>query len=430
MLVTIAIYLCLLSFLTYLLVVFYGIVRHKRSELRKLSFIATIFFALTPALSLTNTLLRDPEPFLTSGANWVRNHGFGVIVDRLEKWKYSAPPSQYAATELSLNGDTGLGNESSSTTTTLELMSSAVTTNSPIAASTIPPETMQVTPQEPTDTTQTTTTTLPYSPAPLGPIVTPTLEGEAEWQVVSRDEESPVVWATSLRPLENFPSVTLTAVALHRDRLRFALHNGYELPGGSWLFGSQLLNSEMYVPVAAFNGGFRFEHIDGGYFTEGVEVEPLAAGEATLAIDPDGKLHLGEWGTDLAPTENWVSVRQSLPLIVRDGSNMVTGTWAGLWGVDHGNVTYVFRSGVCETGGGDFLYFVADDVDAALFAEAAINLGCSNAMQLDINGNWPQFAIVENFDEGLILKLMDRRMSYTQRYAEGSKKDFIGVYRR
>ena len=50
-------------------------------------------------------------------------------------------------------------------------------------------------------------------------------------------------------------------------------------------------------------------------------------------------------------------------------------------------------------------------------------------MQLDINGNWPQFALVERPEpDSVKLALIDRRMSNPYRYLDGAKKDFIGVY--
>ena len=65
--------------------------------------------------------------------------------------------------------------------------------------------------------------------------------------------------------------------------LRAGLFNGSELPGGSWARGDRIPGELYPAAVAAFNGGFRFEHIKGGYYTEGRMVKPLRDGDATLA---------------------------------------------------------------------------------------------------------------------------------------------------
>ena len=364
---------------------------------------------LLPTVSLIWTLSTDSDPLLGSGANWARNHGFGGVVDRIELWAYSKPPSTVPAESLDLLQPTPV----------------STTVASPSTTSSLPPR------QNSAESTTTTTTVAPFAPEPLSPLISPVLDGEGEWVAVSTPEPEAKLWVTAIRPLVDYPSVTATVVVLDPSNLRFALHNGYELPGGSWETGPRLDTSVESHAVAAFNGGFRFEHIAGGYFTEGVEVEPLVDGEASFAIDQDGALHIGVWGRDINPDSNWLSVRQSLPPIVDAGENMVAGTWAELWGVDHGNVTFVFRSAICEGPSGELIYAVAGDVDGNLMAEVMISLGCETAMQLDINGNWPQFAIVNRLEDDKVrLSLIDRRMSNEYRYLDGAKKDFVGVYLR
>lgn len=380
-----------------------------RAGLRRM-FLVTLALGAAPTVSLSWTLITDPEPLLGSGANWARNHGLGRAVDRIETWRYSEPPSTIPADELDLALPTPVTTTAASTPTTTST-----------TAATGPSSTTEA---------PTTTTTL-YAPVALTPVVDPALDGEGLWQPLA-DPVSPArMWVAALRPLADYPSVTATVITIDQTDLRFVLHNGTELPGGTWEAGARLDTSPAAGAIAAFNGGFRFEHIDGGYVTEGVVVEPLVEGEATLAIDPDGRLHVGVWGDDLDPAADWASVRQSLPPIVHNGENMVRGTWAELWGVDHGNVTFVFRSAICLGPAGELIYAVAGDVDGALMADVMISLGCDTAMQLDINGNWPQFAAISGFgSDNPELVLVDRRMSNQWRYLNGSKKDFIGIYTR
>jgi hypothetical protein len=64
-----------------------------------------------------------------------------------------------------------------------------------------------------------------------------------------------------------------------------------------------------------------------------------------------------------------------------------------------------------------------------MLADVLVALGCRFAMQLDINGNWPQFAVFTGFgtDERRPV-LVDRRMEVPMRYLAGSKKDFVAVH--
>ena len=48
--------------------------------------------------------------------------------------------------------------------------------------------------------------------------------------------------------------------------------------------------------VAAFNSGFRFRHIDGGYYSEHRTAIPLVDGDASLVIDSNGRVDIGAVG--------------------------------------------------------------------------------------------------------------------------------------
>jgi hypothetical protein len=365
---------------------------------------------LVPAVSLGWTLATDPDPLLGSGANWVRNHHMGFVVDRVEQWRYKNPPSSEPAAQLNLAAEVTVPRFTR-----------------PVSTATSLPELPNV------DIGGSTTTTaapvIPFSPIDFAPVVEPALTNEGRWIPLTDRSVTVPMWVTAIRPLAEYPSVTATVVSIDTSTARFVLHNGTELPGGTWAAGPRLNLSADSGAIAAFNGGFRFEHIAGGYLTEGVEVRPLADGEAAIAINSQGELKIGVWGRDLTADGDWVSVRQSLRPIVDGGVNQARGTSQVQWGVDFGNVTYVFRSAICLKADGELLYAVAGDVDAVLMADVMISCGCELAMQLDINGNWPQFAVVSDVETGSPkVTLVDARMSNTGRYINGSKKDFIGIY--
>lgn len=180
------------------------------------------------------------------------------------------------------------------------------------------------------------------------------------------------------------------------------------------------------------NGGFRFEHIKGGYMTEGVTVKPLKQGDATLAVGKDGRITLGSLGREIKDDGSWISLRQNLILIVDNGKSQVSkgiseGVW---WGADYGNKVYVPRSAACVMPDNRLAYVLVGKVDATQLATALINLGCVKAMQLDINGHWPVFFTFAADAGGNVTgQFVDQRMGGDRnRYLTGSTKEFFAFF--
>ena len=100
------------------------------------------------------------------------------------------------------------------------------------------------------------------------------------------------------------------------------------------------------------------------------------------------------------------------------------------WGADYGREVYVNRSAVCELADGRLAYLLVGKVDAGQMAQSLINVGCVKAVQLDINGTWPNFfTFVHNADGSLQPVFLDRRMgSNTYRYLRKSAKEFFAFF--
>jgi hypothetical protein len=76
-----------------------------------------------------------------------------------------------------------------------------------------------------------------------------------------------------------------------------------------------------------------------------------------------------------------------------------------------------------------FAFVAVGNVNIRLLAETLVLLDCDVAMQLDINGTWPQFAVYSGFGSGdREGRLLDRRMGNRNRYLNKSTKDFFALY--
>lgn len=335
----------------------------------------------------------DDGDFTQRSANWARNHHLGMFVDKMEQWRYSKPPSTKPAEELDL----------------------AASTIS--VATTVPPSTT-IAPE------------LSVEPENLTPVVTPALPDEGVWKPIATTSDGKVVaWATSIRPLPDHASVVATFVTIDQESLTAGLFNGYELPGGSWINDSHLRGNQINSVIATFNGGFRFEHFRGGYFTEGKMLKELKDGEATFAISNEGKVLIGQYGRDMTNDGTWKTLRQNLPLVVDGGKDNVANNPGVYWGTDYHDTIYVLRSAVCQAKSGAVIYAIAGDVDINLLSQTLIVGGCERAMELDINGNWPRLITYTNLGsrdrKGV---LVDNRMETPDRYLLDSRKDYFAFF--
>lgn len=293
---------------------------------------------------------------------------------------------------------------------------------------------------EPTITSVASTDPAPAAPAaPVAPDSTSSTSSESPpgaegWRVLASTGAGHVIWGTTQRPIINHPEVVASYAVFDPTGLHAALFNGTQLPGGGpWVNGSRVSGAAEPALVAAFNGGFRFKHIRGGYFAEGHEIKPLLDGEATLAIRFDGWMTIGVYGKDLTNDGSWTSLRQNLPLIVDGGHEVVSvasepGVAHIYWGDDFGGVVRDLRSALCLRRDGRLMYAVVGPVDIDGLAAALVAAGCERAMELDINGSWPQFVTIDRSGPTSAGVGLDPRMAHLDRYLTGSSKDFIALF--
>jgi Phosphodiester glycosidase len=387
--------------------------------------------------SFGSFVLRDNGDTAAQRAvTWARNHRLGSIVDFAERTKYGKAPSKTAAGELALSTPSSVTPTTFAPTTTeapttLPPTTVAVTTTAPIAnsiATTVPPTT--TTTLAPT----TTTTTIPawlIPPANRAPFVEPALENEGVWRPLVAAGGHDVIWATAIRPLPDSPAVVGSFAIIDQTTTRAAMFNGTDIPGGKdWQLGNRVPKELQPMLLGAFNGGFRFEHIKGGYKNEGRSVKELKDGQGTVAVSKTGKISIGEFGRDIKDDGSWLSFRQNLPLLVDEGKSMVDARSDTWWGADYGNVLFVLRSSICQLADGRLMYGAVGKVDAKTLAQSLVNMGCQRAMQMDINGTWPTFhTFPVEADGAQHGNALDKRMGGSRdRYLTGSTREFFAFF--
>ena len=259
--------------------------------------------------------------------------------------------------------------------------------------------------------------------------------GEGRWHPFASTRSGPVLWATTVHPLAKQPDVIATYALFNPARVHAALFNGTVLPGGGpWNNGARVMPAAQPALLGAFNGGFLFKHIKGGYFTESRVVKPLIDGDATLAIGVDGRIVLGKYGRDLTNDGSWVSMRQNLPPVIDGGRQAVTtateqGSPFIYWGDDYGHVTLDRRSAICRRADGLLTYIVTERVDITGLANVLLAAQCDFAMELDINGSWPQFVSFTPSASGPPTAIgLTPTMTHLNRVITGSTKDFIALF--
>ncbi len=336
-------------------------------------------------------------------STWGRDHGLSPIIDWLESNVYDEPPSRAPAEELSL---------------------AVTTTTAPPTPST-----------EPTDTTDLVTTTTifrPPAPAPLATRFDPPLAGEGQWIPVAQASGTDAMWATSVRPLADYGGVVASVVVIDQTYLRAGLFNGNEQPRGDWQRDDHVPAELIPALTAAMNGGFRLEHSYGGYVTEGVVVQELVPGRATIGIDREGKITIGELGRDLFDDGSWLTLRQNIILMVDGGQSQVARSRQArvTWGAHATGDLFVNRSALCMLTDGRLAYVMAGKVNPTQMAEVLIGIGCDKAIQLDINAQWPNFTVFPHAADGTVVPFaVDRRMnSDGMRYIKRASKEFFAFF--
>lgn len=249
-------------------------------------------------------------------------------------------------------------------------------------------------------TTLPTATTNPetgWPPAPLVPLVTPSVEGEGKWYLLDKDPfvrttpgAPPPLVTTFLRADPGRSESRVYVVEWDPRQVELGMVPGTEEPqsatgeiGNGMIPRNPQLMSRL---VAAFNGGFQSTHGDFGMMVDHRMVVPPKPYAATIARLRDGSLGFGTWPYELATPPEFVSFRQNLtPLVGDDVFNPYGREWWG--GVPHDweDETHTVRSGLCLTREHFVAYFYATQIDHVRLGRAMLAARCNYGLHLDMN---------------------------------------------
>jgi Phosphodiester glycosidase len=145
--------------------------------------------------------------------------------------------------------------------------------------------------------------------------------------------------------------------------------------------------------AAAFNGGFKGIHGRYGMMVNGFTLLPPLPGLATVAIYRDGHVEIGVWGKEINRSDDMMAFRQNCPPLIENGqvNSALSLNNRTAWGYT-GNTDITWRTGIGITQDGRYLiYAVGNGTSAESLADAFLQAGAYQAMQLDINQFYAHF---------------------------------------
>jgi len=244
----------------------------------------------------------------------------------------------------------------------------------------------------------------------------------------------PAVFVTAFRSERAYPRIVAYVAWFDHTRTALALYPGrYEPPHAPVRGPMSVPHDQRWRLLATFNAGFT--HIDGnnGSSINGRTYEPLTDGLATLVGYRDGRVQIRTWTGGPNAGRNVVFARQSLPPIIRDGRLSSELDSSSKWGATLGNAVRVWRTGVGIDRRGNLLYAAANDQTVSTLARILQRAGAVQAMQFDINPEWPSLITYGHagHDHGLLpTKVVPNVMQPATRYLVPDDRDFFAVYRR
>ena len=269
-------------------------------------------------------------------------------------------------------------------------------------------------------------------PPRIKPVFAHALPGEGVWQVTGPAVGGrPPVLVTTFRTEVDYPQIVAYVAWFDHKRTALGFYPGrYEPPDAPVRGPMSVPYGQRWRLLATFNAGFT--HIDGnnGSAINGLQYEPLQDGLATLVGYRSGRVAIVTWhgGSNAGPTIAFA--RQSLPPIVENGRLNPNLNDGPQWGSTLGNAIRVWRTGVGIDRRGNLIYAAADYQTVTTLARILQRAGAVQAMQFDINPEWPSLITYEHHRGLIPVKVVPNVMQPATRYLVPDDRDFFAVYRR
>jgi hypothetical protein len=266
----------------------------------------------------------------------------------------------------------------------------------------------------------------------IKPVFSHPLPGEGVWaRTGPLIDGGAGVLVTTFRTEVDYPRIVAYVAWFDHTRTALAFYPGrYEPPSAPVRGPMSVPHDQRWRLLATFNAGFT--HIDGnnGSAINGMTYEPLQRGLATLIGYRDGRVAIKTWtgGPNPGPDVAWA--RQSLPPIVVDGRLSRALNDSSQWGATLGNAVRVWRTGVGIDRHGNLIYAAADYQTVITLAQILQRAGAVQAMQFDINPEWPSLITYQHYQGLLPTKIVPNAMQPATRYLVPDDRDFFAVYRR
>jgi hypothetical protein len=276
----------------------------------------------------------------------------------------------------------------------------------------------------------------PRAAAPWPPRIKPVfahpLPGEGVWaRTGPLIDGRPGVLVTTFRTELDYPRIVAYVAWFDHTRTALAFYPGrYEPPNAPVRGPMSVPYDQRWRLLATFNAGFT--HIDGnnGSAIDGLTYEPLQDGLATLIGYRDGRVAIRTWTGGPNPGRDVAWARQSLPPIIVDGKLSPALNDSSQWGATLGNAVRVWRTGVGVDRRGNLIYAAANDQTVITLAQILQRAGAVQAMQFDINPEWPSLITYQHYHGLLPTKNVPNLMQPATRYLVPDDRDFFAVYRR
>ena len=277
----------------------------------------------------------------------------------------------------------------------------------------------------------------PIIPATLASLAGSPVPGEGQWRVLEKVDGQPAVFGTFLRDA-TYTSYVNGIVSMDQRLVSFQLHPGNEDPGGSG-WGP---NSQPWIPpgsraglLATFNGGFKLDSAQGGFYLNGRTSGTLTPGAASVVYYKNGTIAIGAWDQTVRMTSSVAGVRQNLKLIVGNGRvpASVNQDVETSWGATLGGGYYVWRSGLGITRDGRVIFVYGPALDVQDLADLLQRAGAVEGMQLDINPYWMSYEYYQadgHPADPSPVALLPTQQQTAYRYYSPYSRDFTAAYAR